>query len=165
MPAADDQTERREDTLDSLVGVEQPRPEVRVHVIDSDQRHAERPREGLGGRDTHEQGTDQPGAVPDCDRIEIGERYAGLREGLVNDRRDPLRVSAAGEFGHHASVLGMDVVLARDHGTPDAPRVLDDGGGGLIATALDAQHQHVRSYAAPSIPPVERRIAWASGSS
>jgi hypothetical protein len=52
----------------------------------------------------------------------------------------------AGDFGHHAGVPRVQIVLRGDDIAAHAAAVLDHGGGGLIATGFNAQDQRHRSH-------------------
>ena len=63
------------------------------------------------------------------------------REGSVDDGDDGAEVLAGGELGDDAAVGGVDGDLRGDDVGELACAALDDGGGGLVAGALDAQDQ------------------------
>ena len=57
-----------------------------VQVVDGHERKTARPGDRLGGRETDEQGADEPGPAGDGDAIDRGEGRSGYVEGLSHDR-------------------------------------------------------------------------------
>ncbi len=115
--------------------------DVAFEVVDGDERLAQRPCEGLGVADADEQRAGETGAFGDGDGIQVFmpniAPHAGFAEGGVDDGDDGAEVLAGGELGDDAAVGGVDGDLGGDDVRELARAALDDGGGGLVAGALD----------------------------
>ena len=74
----------------------------------------ERPREGLGGRQSDQQRPHQPRAMGHGDRIQIRQPQPGLLQCLAEHREDVLDVRAAGDLRHNAAILGVNLHLRGD---------------------------------------------------
>ena len=146
--AGDDEGEER---LGRLVrgcrgcGFHEDGVDVAFEVVDGDEGLVESEGEGFGVEDADEEGSGESGAFGDGDGVEVGERDAGLGDGLADDGDDVAEVLARGKFGDHSSVRGVERDLAGDDvgedfgaGFRGEPK---DGGGGLVATAFDAQDE------------------------
>ena len=111
-------------------------------MVDGDERLAEREGEGLGVADADEQRAGEAGAFGDGDGVEVcDDADAGFAEGGVDDGDDGAEVLAGGELGDDAAVGGVDGDLRGDDVRELAGAALDDGGGGLVAGALDTQDE------------------------
>ena len=115
--------------------------DVAFEVVDGDERLAQREGEGLGVADTDEQRAGEAWAFGDGDRIQLRHAYAGFAEGGVDDRDDGAEVLAGGELRNDAAVGRVDGDLRGDDVRELAGAALDDGGGGLVAGALDTQYE------------------------
>ncbi len=123
--------------------LEQHGVDVAFEVVDGDERLAERVGEGFGVADADEQRAGEAGAFGDGDGVEVGKGDAGFAEGGVDDGDDGAEVLAGGELGDDAAVGGVDGDLGGDDVRELARAALDDGGGGLVAGALDTEDQSV----------------------
>ena len=115
--------------------------DVAFEVVDGDERLAESPGQGFGVADADEQGTGEAGAFGDGDRVHVRHGDVGFAEGGIDDGDDGAEVLAGGEFGDDAAVRGVDGDLRGDDVGELAAAALDDGGGGLVAGALDAKYE------------------------
>src|ERR1700759_3790707 len=115
--------------------------DVAFKVVDGDERLAEGPGQGLGVADADEQGAGEAGAFGDGDGVDFRHGDAGFAEGGIDDRDDGAEVLAGGELGDDAAVGGVDGDLGGDDVGELAAATLDDGGGGLVEGAFEAQNQ------------------------
>ena len=110
-----------------------------LEVVD---RH-ERQRTGVGERlrevEPHEQRAGQPRPVGHGHRVDLVEAAGCARQRLVQHGDHRLHVLARGQLRDHAAVFGVQLDLRRDDVRANAPAVLDDRHGGLVARGLDAE--------------------------
>ena len=66
---------------------------------------------------------------------------AGFGDGGADDGDDVAEVLAGGELGDDAAVVGVEGDLGGDDVREDFGAVADDGGGGLVAGAFDAEDE------------------------
>ena len=121
-------------------------------MVDRDQRHAGDRGDRLARHQADHDAADQPGPRRGGDRVERVETQAGLVERLGDQPVDMLDMRAGGDLGHDAAVMGVLVGLAAHAVGQHAAIGANDRGAGLIATGLDAEHDHrcvvVREFAA-----------------
>jgi len=140
--AGNDQAHGRELRLASgCASLEKHRVDVAFEMIYRDERLAERERENLAVRHANEQRADQSGPLSHCNRVHIAERDVRLLDGLAHDGNDLPQVLARGEFGHHAAVFSVNIVLRSDDVRENAITAGDDRGRGLVARRFDAENQ------------------------
>ena len=131
--------------------------QVAFQVVDGDQRDVQRHRQGLGRRQADDQGTDQPRAGRDGDRVQVAERHAGPVQGLVDHRQDLADVCPRGDLGHDAAVSlmqadlrGHDARTDPRHADVRRPRTLEDRRRRLVAGRFDGQQEVDRPLLCPS---------------
>ncbi len=111
-------------------------------VVDGDEGLVEAEGEGFGVGDADEEGAGEAGAVGDGDGVEVAAvGDAGSAHGGADDGDDVAEVLAGGEFGDDAAVVGVDGDLRGDDVREDFAAGADDGGGGLVAGAFDAEDE------------------------
>ena len=127
-------------------GLHEDGVDVAFEVVDGDQRLVEAEGEGFGVGDADEQCAGEAGAFGDGDGVEVGEgdgwpaaRWRG--HGFADDGDDVAEVLAGGEFGDDAAVVGVERHLRGDDVGEGGGAGADDGGGGLVAGAFDAEDQ------------------------
>ena len=116
------------------------RDEMAHEMMHADEGQPPREREGLGEGEPDEQRADQPRPRRDrdpIDRVGIEARLAQRRLGHV---RHDAHVVPGGELGDDPTVGGVHALLSLHRARQDLPPVAQDGGGHLIAGALDAEH-------------------------
>jgi hypothetical protein len=142
--AGDDEGEQR--GLRNLVNLlHEDRVDVAFQMIDGDERLAGGECERPGVGDADEEGTGEAGTFGDGDGVEIGEASVCLRECGADYGYDVAEMLAGGEFGDDAAVIGVERDLRGDYAGEDFAGSADDGGGGLVAGAFDAQYKAARS--------------------
>ncbi len=109
-------------------------------VVDAVERRPEGQREGLGGRDPHEQRAGQPRPAGDRDRVQVLEVHPGLGAGPLDCGHHRLQVRPARDLGHHAAEACMLLDAARDR-IGQQGVAAHDANARLVAGRLDAQHQ------------------------
>ena len=118
---------------------------VSLEVVDGRELESVGERDRLGGDDAHHQPADQPrpggGGYP----VEIGEADASLGQRARDQAVQVLEVGPGGDLGHDAAIGAVLVQLRQHQVGPYPPIVVDDGGGGLVATGLDAENDHQHS--------------------
>ena len=122
-------------------GFQEDGVDVAFEVVDSDEGLVEGEGEGFGVEDADEERAGEAGAFGDGDSVEIGEGDAGLGDGLADDGDDVAQVLARGELGDDSAVGGVKGDLGGDDVREDLGAGADDGGGGLVATAFDAEDE------------------------
>ncbi len=71
------------------------------------------------------------------DAIDLVPVEAGLLEGLVDHRDNPLDVAAGRDFRHHSAIWVMQLNLAGDNVARQLTTVDNNAGGRLVATGLN----------------------------
>ena len=115
---------------------------VRLKMIDRNQRLIRRDAERLCRGESDEERPRQSRLVDDRDRVQLVERNFRLTERVGDDGKNRLHVRSGRDFRHDAAVEFMDVDLRREGRAEDASRVVDDGGGGLVAARFDRKYLH-----------------------
>ena len=128
--------------------------QVRLQVIDADQRDIPGPGQSLGGGHSDQQRPDEPRSVSDRNRGNLRGRDARFAQALLDHRGQGLDVGPAGDLRDDAAVGSVELGLGADdlgeevRGHGIRGRVSraggDDRGGGLVAGGLDAQDDHGR---------------------
>ncbi len=143
--------------------------DVRLDVIDADQRLAERPGQPLGRRKADQQRAGQAGAVGDRDRIDLRPAEMRTRQRLADHAGQLLDMAAGGDLRHDSAVGLVQRHLAEDDRSQHLATAADDGGGRLVAGGLDAEHRHLTSRLAPKIRAATNasiaRSSWVSTAS
>ena len=133
MPARDEQQQIGE--FERRIG--QPRAQrVAFEVVDREQRLPARHRQRLGAHQADHHPADQAGPRGRGDRIALVERDISLLEHRRDEGREPVGMRARGDFGHHAAIGRMFLVLRGDPLRDDPPIAIDKRRGGLVATAF-----------------------------
>ena len=122
---------------------------VRLEMIDRDQRLLADQRDGLGGGEPDDDAADQAGSGGGGDAVEAGEAHAGIRHRLGDDEVERLDMRARRDLRHDAAEGGVLVDLREHDVGHDPPRPLreplDHRRRGLVASRLDAEHEHLTS--------------------
>ena len=115
----------------------------------------------LAKADADEQRADQPRPLRHGDGVDVVPGRAGLLERALDDAADVAQVLARCEFGHDASPLAVNRDLRRDDAREHPPTAAfgsrHDGGGGLVAAALDAEDAHQRTPASTGASPASAK--------
>ena len=111
-------------------------------MVDGDERLVGGEGEGLGEGDADEERAGEAGAFGDGDGFEVFVLNASAVHGFADDRRDGAEVLAGGQLRDDAAVVGVDE-LAGDYVREDFAAVANDGRGGLVAGAFDAENEAV----------------------
>ena len=79
----------------------------------------------------------------------------------LENMEDGGHVVPGSDFGDHSAVRRVNVFLTGHDRGDDAGPILHDGGGGLVAGALEPEHSHFRDSmaASASILPLSRRLS------
>lgn len=115
-------------------------------VVHANDGFAKRKRERTGHARAHEQGARETGAAGVGHGVHAAQVLAGLAEDLLGQGDDAADVIAAGEFGHHAAVIGMHGDLGvqgmgeQARGGPALP--FDQGDAGFVTRRFNAQDPH-----------------------
>jgi len=128
------------------IGFQQRRQQVAFHVVHADRRHAQRPGHRPRRRGTHQQRARQTRTGGIGDAAEIGRGQPGLGQGLAHQRQQLAHVVAAGQLGHHAAVVRVQLDLAVQGVGQQALAgrlrlPAQQGHAGLVAGGLDAEHR------------------------
>ena len=115
--------------------------DVSFEVVDGDEGLREREGERLGVAEADQERTGESRAAGDGNGVEVAERDARLSERGAGDGDDVAEMFAAGEFGNYAAVGRMGDDLRGDNRRERTRAALDDGGGGFVAGAFDAEDQ------------------------
>ena len=138
MAAAREQTqERRVD----WIRLEIEGRDVALQMVDRRERQPPRPGDRLGGGDSDQERTDQPGSRRHSDEFDVVERGPRIAQGLLHDRRDELEVATRRHLRHDTAVTGVQISLRRDDVREDPPVRCDHRRGGLVARSLDPEDQ------------------------
>ncbi len=84
---------------------------VSFQVIDTDQRFAERYRQGLAIDEAHQQRPNQSRPLSDCDALDVVQRRSGLPTGFINDGDDFPQMFSGSQFRHNAAEPLVDFDL------------------------------------------------------
>ena len=90
---------------------------------------------------THEQGTDKPGALRCCNRVQAvgaGSRFA---QGGSGDGNQISQMFARGQFRHDAAVFGVQLDL-RGNDIGQHPAVAHNRGAGFVARGFKGKDGH-----------------------
>ena len=145
MPARDEQDDERQ--LDRRV-VEQRRVEVRLEVVDADERDVPREGQRLGRRHADEQGADQAGPDRAGDGVDAPVLDPGLDDRPGDHRVEQVEVGPAGDLRDDAAERGVQLDLRADDARQDVAAAHHERRGRLVAARLDAEHERVRSHVA-----------------
>ena len=135
MPAAGEQGD--EGRLQRGVGKIRRR-HVAADVVGGDEGHPQRVGVRLGKGQPHQQRPHQPRPVGGGDGVDLLFADARLRHGALHGGADGIGMGAGGDLGHDAAVLRLFGGGRYDHVGEQLPAA-DDGGGGLVARAFDAE--------------------------
>ena len=113
---------------------------VAFQVIDGHERFAEFGGQDPAVRHSHQERTDEAGALGHADGIDVREIEARLEKRFADDGNDLAQVFARGEFGNHAAVLAVNIELRGDDARQNIAAIHDDGGGGLVTRRLDSKN-------------------------
>ena len=120
------------------------RERVGLEMIDRDERHAARERDGLPRGDPDDEPADQPGPRRGGDGIDRVPIEAGIGERLGDRCIQHLDMGACGDLRNHAAVVRMEVELRPHHIGEDRSRAIGvaahDRGRGFVAARFDAEH-------------------------
>ena len=114
--------------------------DVAFKMVDGDEGQVGGEGKRFGVGDAHQKRSGEARAAGNGDRVEIGQRDAGLAEGGADDRDDGAQMLAAGQLGDHSAIAGVSGNLRSNHGTERVGAALDDGGRGLVAGGFDTQN-------------------------
>ncbi len=115
--------------------------QVRLHVVDTDERDIPGQRKGLGRRHTHEQRTDQSGPHGAGNRIDARVLDPRLNDRSGGHRVEHIKVSTRSDLGNHATKLSMQIHLSRHHARDNVVPAHHECSCGLVATGLNAQDE------------------------
>ena len=118
MAAADYEPDARKDIL---VERDFARVNVRLKMIDRDERQIIGDAKRLGRRKTDQQGSGEPRLVNDGDRVEIAGRKIRLFERLGHDRKNRVKMLARRYFRNDAPVKAVRVDLGREQDAQGRP--------------------------------------------
>jgi len=107
--------------------------DVAGDVMDPDQWFAGGGGQAFGGGQANQQGTDQAWSIGHGNGVDIGERGAGLGQGLVDHGQDGFDMHARGDFWYNTAILLVYRSLGGDDVGPDLAAVGDDCGSSFIA--------------------------------
>jgi hypothetical protein len=125
--------------------------DMRGQVVDAVQGLAERQRKGLRGRDADEQGTGQPRAGRDGERVDVRESDAGVSAGPLERRDHRLKVRTAGDLWHDSAESAVLVDAGRDR-VREQGRAANDADAGLVARRLDPEDERRVTHRRPADP-------------
>ena len=120
---------------------------VRFEMVHGDEGQPARKGDGLAGGDADDQPADQPRPRRGGDAVDLVEAETSFGQRLGDQNIKELDMGARGDLRHDAAELGVKRKLrAHRVGEDDALAVRlapDQGGGGLVAARLDAEHHEV----------------------
>ena len=112
------------------------------HMVDGDQRHAQRIGGGLGKADAHQHRADQPRRVGDSHSVDVLLRQPCVGECLVRQGSDGLHMLAGGDLRHHAAVQGVHVRLRQYGVGQHLPSVPHHRHSRFVAGGFKSQYVH-----------------------
>ncbi len=140
MPARDEQQE-----VGKIEAVGEPGGErMRLEMIDRDEGHAASKRDRLPRDHANDQPADQAWPRCRCHAVDRIESEGGLGQRLDDRRVEQLDMGARGDLRHHPAIDGVKVELRAHHARQDGAAAVGlephEGGCGLVAARLDAEH-------------------------
>ncbi len=140
--------------------------QVAFHMVYAHRRHLQRPGQRPRHAGADQQCADQAGTGRIGHAVDITYTQAGVGQGLAHQRQQLADVVAAGQFGHHTTVFGVQRDLAVDRmGTQG--RAAGQVGvihrhAGLITGRFDAKDSHACYYDAPAAPSGDVQVSLLS---
>ncbi len=141
---------------------QQRRQQMPFHVVHADGRHFQRERQRPSRRRAHQQRTHQPRAGGIGHTVDIRQLQPGLRQALAHQRHQLAHMVAAGQFRHHAAVIGVHRHLAVERVRTQAGGGVVHRDAGFIATGFDAEDDH-GSFRAEGTPDSTHRRRACTG--
>src|SRR5581483_9973678 len=146
MAAGDDEGEhgKSEIVISLLALLEKNGVDVTFKVIDGDERLVESKGKSLGVADADQQRAGESGTLRDRESIDglVGSR--GVGESFAHNGNDGLKVFARSELGNDSAIRLVRGDLREDDVGDDLLAGADDGGGGFVAGAFNAENIGVR---------------------
>ncbi len=133
VPAAGHETDERRFDPQGVV-----RGDVALDVVDRDERQATPIGDRLGRRQPHEQRTDETRAARGGDGAQVVPAHPSHAQGLGYHVAQQLGVAARRHLRHHATELGVQLVLRRDDGGEHFATA-HHRGTGVVARGLEAE--------------------------
>ena len=119
--------------------------DVRLEVVDRDERTAERVGHPFGSIHPDDQCTGEPWSLGDGDGVEIVAIDACLPQRLLDHWDDGRHMTSRGKLGHDAAVAFMEVELRRYDRGEDPASSRNDCRRRFVTRRLDAKHDHGNS--------------------
>ena len=155
VPSRDDEGREagRERPRGRAVEVEERGERVPLDVVARDERDAEAEGDSPRLREADEKRPDEAGAGRRDDEAHVLEPGARPLERLVQERREVRQVGPGRDLRDDPAVAAVHVDLRGDDGRDDRAVLPEEGDGGLVAGALEAEdeaHGRARRRASPS---------------
>ena len=160
MAAGDEQAEDGKDRFLWQIGcVAQPiGVDVRLEVVDRDERTAERVGHPFGGIHAHDQCTSEPGSLGDGNGVDFLAIDACLPQSLLDHRDDGRHMASRGKLGHDAAVAFVEVELRRHNRGQNPATSGNDCRRRFVTRCFDAKHDHGNSRSGRNVRAVIRSI-------
>jgi len=142
VPAGDEQRDGR---FGQRAVLERVHRDVRREMVDPVDRLVGGERVRLRRRHADQQGTGEPRAGGDRDRVQVGEGHPGGVERPPHGRGHRLQVRPAGHLRDDPAEAGV-LVHAGGHRVGQQGVAAHDAHAGLVAGRLDAEHQRLRLH-------------------
>src|SRR5262249_46818673 len=114
---------------------------MRLDVVDTDERNPQRHRQHLGRTDADEEGPDQAWRMVYRDAADLVERDAGFLQRFIDDGQESLQVRPRGYLGHDATEAGVQIGLRGDDVGQDGRLFGEDRGGGFVAGGFEGEEE------------------------
>ena len=116
--------------------------DVGEKMVDADDRLAKRSRKAFRIGVADEQGGNQARIACDGDGVQFAKLDIRFMHGGSDDGIDIFKMFARSQFGDDAAISRMERDLGGYDGRQDRVAVFDDGCGGFVAAAFDAENYH-----------------------
>ncbi len=136
--AAREQAEERR--LERIVAEEEG-SDVRVQVVDRDERQPASPRDRLRRAQADEERAGKPGPARDRDPLDVVEGPTRFGERFIDRRDDEFEVPARGDLGDDTAEPRVQLGLRRDDVGEDATVAGYERGRGLVTRGLETEDQ------------------------
>ena len=119
--------------------------EMSLQMVDSTERDVQGKGERLGGREAHEERSDQAGPTSDSKAFQITPPQAGVIHGFAQDGNDLLQVIPACQFGHNAPIGAVGFDLRVNYVGDNVPAVTQDRDSTIVTGTFNAKDIHDNS--------------------